>query len=77
MQVIFVENVDVENIRAPSCCAIPDCVGGKPFLYRIRLLFTLHHCNPVRAAERKSALRFVGDTKSNLVCAVPEKAKCK
>ena len=39
-------------------------------------MFTLRHCNPVRAAEQKT-LRFVGDTKSNPVCAVPEKAKCK
>ena len=33
------------------------------------MLVTLRHCNLVRAAERKS-LRFVGDTKSNPVCAV-------
>ena len=40
------------------------------------MLFTLRHCNPVRAAEQKS-LRFFRDTKSNPVCAVPGKAKCK
>jgi hypothetical protein len=38
------------------------------FSYRIRLLFTLRHSNPVRDAEQKS-LRFGGDMKSNRVCA--------
>ena len=58
------------------CYSIADCMGAKRFLYRIGLLFTLHHCNPVHAAEQKS-LHFVGDTKSNPVCAILEKAKCK
>ena len=56
--------------------SIADCMGAKGFLYWIGLLFTLHHCNPVHAAEQKS-LHFVGDTKSNPVCAILEKAKCK
>ena len=37
------------------------------FLYRIGVLLTLRHCDPVRAAEQKS-LRFFRDTKSNPVC---------
>lgn len=45
-------------------------------LYQIGLLFTLRHWNLVRATEQKS-LHFVGDTKSNPVCAVPGNAKCK
>ena len=27
---------------------IPDCIGASRFSYRIRLLFTLRHSNPVR-----------------------------
>ena len=29
------------------CYAIPDYIGASRFLYRIGLLFTLRHCNPV------------------------------
>ena len=47
---------------------IPDCIGAERFSYRIRLLFTLRHSNPIRDAEQKS-LRFGGDMKSNPVCA--------
>ena len=39
-------------------------------------LFTLCHCNSVRATEQKS-LRFVRDMKSDPVCAIPGKAECK
>jgi hypothetical protein len=47
---------------------VPDCIGASRFSYRIRLLFTLRHSNPVRNAAQKS-LRFGSDMKSNPVYA--------
>ena len=49
------------------CYTIPDYIGAYQFLYRIGVLFTSRHCNPVHAAEQKS-LHFFRDTKSNPVC---------
>ena len=61
--------------KYPCCCVLITAsftlcrIESASFtLYRIRLLFTLHHSNPVRDVEQKS-LRFGGDMKSNPICA--------
>ena len=41
--------------------------------FYIALMFKLLHCNMIFATKQK-LLHFVGDTKNNLVCAVPKAA---
>ena len=61
--IVFLMSLDLGPVYT-----IPDCIGAERFSYRIRLLFTLRHSNPVCDAGQKS-LRFGGDMKSNPVCA--------